>query len=82
MRIAIVGAGGVGTFRYPVRNSGLSGTLLEGPGLVSFSQQNSGANGGIDPGATWYFQAWYRNPGGPCGTNFNLSNGLRVTFEP
>ena len=42
-----------------------------------------GAAGGgqIQAGATWNFQAWYRDPaGGPSG--FNLSDGLGITFCP
>ena len=39
----------------------------------------SGA-GAITPGATWNFQLWYRDPMGPGGNGFNLSNGLEVTF--
>jgi hypothetical protein len=43
-----------------------------GPGL--------GALGGWGSGDIRRFQCWYRNPGGPCGSNFNLSNGLEITF--
>jgi len=31
---------------------------------------------------TWYFQLGYRDPGGPGGTGFNLSDALEVTFDP
>ena len=31
-------------------------------------------------GSTWNFQFWYRDPGGPGGTGFNLSDGLSVVF--
>ena len=35
----------------------------------------------IVPGATWYFQSWFRDtPAG--GAGFNLSNGLQVLFTP
>jgi len=34
----------------------------------------------IQPGATWNFQSWYRNPPGPCATGANLSNALTVAF--
>ncbi len=37
--------------------------------------------GQIDPGETWKFQAWFRDPGGG-GAGFDLSNGLSVPFTP
>ena len=77
-----VDTGGLGLFRYnPPLNSGNSGLMTLGPGIVARSQSFA-MNGHIDPGETWYFQGWYRDPMGPCGTAFNLSNGLAVTFEP
>ncbi len=34
-------------------------------------------------GDTRYFQAWYRDPSGlPCGSGFNTTNALAVTFTP
>jgi probable HAF family extracellular repeat protein len=36
----------------------------------------------VTPGSTWSFQHWYRDPLGPGGTGFNLSDALRVTFCP
>ncbi|HUR29288.1 MAG TPA: hypothetical protein VM509_13960, partial [Planctomycetota bacterium] len=35
----------------------------------------------ITAGSTWHFQLWFRDPAG-LGARFNLSNGLRVTFQP
>ena len=41
---------------------------------------------GLQPAGLWAagdtrrFQAWYRDPSGPCGTGFNLSNGVEITF--
>ncbi len=67
--------------RFPVQNSGSSGVMTEGPGIVAFSQTLQPACH-IDPGDTWYFQGWYRDPQGPCGGLFNLSNALSVTFAP
>ena len=32
-------------------------------------------------GVTWYFQLAYRDPGGPLGSGFNLSDALEVDFE-
>jgi len=36
----------------------------------------------IRPGDTWRFQFWYRDPAGPGGSGFNLSNGLAAVFRP
>jgi hypothetical protein len=33
-------------------------------------------------GATRTYQAWYRNTTGPCGSGFNLTNGVQVTWTP
>ena len=52
-----------------------NGDASWGPGLA--------ATGGWGSGDTRRFQVWYRNPtGGPCGTGFNLSQGVEVTFAP
>ena len=78
-----VGAGGAGIFRYfPVQSSGPIGVLALGPGIVAHSQARFPAAGRIDPGDTWNFQTWFRDPEGPCGFAFNLSNALAVTFSP
>ena len=49
---------------------------------ISFTQPPAGSGPGeIQPGSTWTFQLWYRDPqGGPAG--FNLSEALRITFAP
>jgi hypothetical protein len=38
--------------------------------------------GQITPGATKYFQWYYRDHSGPLGNGYNLSNGLRADFCP
>ncbi|MFT4542387.1 MAG: hypothetical protein ACI841_001516 [Planctomycetota bacterium] len=38
------------------------------------------ASGQIVAGATWNFQGWFRDPAGPCGFAFKLTNALSVTF--
>ena len=76
------GAGAVQIFRFPIQNSGATGELVQGPGLVGYSTQNFPPPGHLLAGSTWRFQAWYRDPLGPCGSAFNLSNALSVTFGP
>ena len=50
------------------------GTAIWGPGLAS--------QAGWQPGQTRYFQTWFRDPNGPCGTGHSLTNGLAVVFGP
>jgi hypothetical protein len=51
--------------------------------LVNFSVPPAGSGPGqINPGSTWYFQWYYRNVGGPLGSNYNLSDALRADFCP
>jgi hypothetical protein len=67
-------AGGSVT-RLGVQTPNGSGQAAWGPGL--------GNAGGWSNGDTRYFQVWYRNPqGSPCGTGFNLTHGLSVSFTP
>jgi Tol biopolymer transport system component len=51
-----------------------NGQAAWGPGL--------GATGGWSAGDVRYFQVWYRDPSppGPCGSGFNLTNGVEVSF--
>lgn len=70
------------TFRYGVKNSGAGGTFALGRGIAGSSCSLFPAGGCIDPGETWYFQAWYRDPTGPCGFNYNVTNGLTIAFTP
>jgi hypothetical protein len=80
-RLAL-GPGSTGVFRFvPPKNTGAEGALIWDGGLVAQSQALATA-GHIDPGETWYFQTWYRDPTGPCGSGFNVSNGLQVDFTP
>jgi hypothetical protein len=41
------------------------------------------AKGGVQQGDTRYYQLWYRDPSTTvCGSGFNLSHGIEVTFTP
>lgn len=71
------GSGGAGFFRFlPIRPTTDNGQLQLGPGVVGLSAPE------IQSGTSRSFQCWYRNPAGPCGGSFNLSNAYEVTFTP
>jgi hypothetical protein len=59
--------------RFGIQFADGSGNSTFGPGLL--------AGSGYMPGDTRHFQLWFRDPAGPCGSSFNLSNGLTITFE-
>ncbi len=69
-------------FRFPPFPTGALGAGSVGPGLVAYTVANNPPLGQIVSGATWNFQTYYRDLGGPCGFSFNLSNALAVTFTP
>jgi len=72
---------GTGFLRFPIRHSGTNGSIQEGPGIAAWSISAPGGFGAILPGSVWHFQAYYRNPTGPCGQGWNLTNALSVTFQ-
>lgn len=72
---------GAGFLRFPIQNSGVGGAFQEGPGIAAWSLTAPGGFGAILPGSVWHFQAYYRNPAGPCGQGWNLTNALSVTFQ-
>ena len=65
-----VRAGDHGVLRLPPQAADSSGALRVGPGLA--------ASVGLTAFRTYRFQFWYRDGLGPCGTGFNLSNGIAV----
>jgi hypothetical protein len=74
-------AGGA-IFRYGAGFSGPGGTYTLGRGVAGASCALFGVPGCIDAGETWHFQGWYRDPTGPCGSGWNVTNGLSITFTP
>lgn len=69
-------------FRFPTHDPGGSGTITEGPGIVATSRRTFDVSGAITAGSSWHFQGFYRDAGSPCGTAFNTSNALEVSFAP
>ncbi len=66
-------AGG-GVVRLQIRNSGMTGS--------SFTTVNIGSIGGVAPGDVKRYQLWFRDTAGPCGSGFNFTNGIEVTWAP
>jgi len=73
---------GGGVQRFPIGITSTLGELEQGPGLVAHAAASFPPWMQIQPGTTWAFQCWYRDPSGPCGSGFNLTNGLRFQFTP
>lgn len=77
-----VTSGGAGVWRFnPPQSTGASGVLDLGPGVAGLSSSLP-PGGQITPGHIWHFQAWFRDPAGPCGQGSNMTNGVRVNFAP
>ncbi len=38
--------------------------------------------GDTQPGVTIYYQFWYRDSAGPCGSGANVSSGLSAVWQP
>ena len=74
-----VGAGGLGLFRLPV-------VLTSVFGIASYTLDYTQppldtGSGAVMAGTVMNFQHWYRDPLGPGGTGFNLSNGYEVVWQ-
>ncbi len=74
------GGGALGLYRYgPPRATGPLGAVSI-QSIASLSQSFE-VGGRIDPGETWYFQIWYRDPGA-CGQGSNMTNAYGISFLP
>ncbi len=51
-------------------------------GIANFGPQIA-STAGFGAGETRTFQVWYQDPSGsPCGSGFNLTNGVKISFSP
>ncbi|MFT7676763.1 MAG: hypothetical protein ACI8QC_000738 [Planctomycetota bacterium] len=71
-----------GLWRFPIVMADAAGTVAIGPGLVASSIALNPPAGQIALGSTWNFQHWYRDPFGPCGTGYSVTNAVSATFVP
>jgi hypothetical protein len=78
--LRMVAPAGGGLYRFGAQLSGADGAF-EQRGVVAHSQAFA-TPGQLQPGATWNFQCWYRDPAGPCGAGTNLTNAVEVLFRP
>ena len=60
--------------RYNLALAAPTGVATWGPAL--------GASGSWTPGIALHFQAWYRDPAGPCGGGVNLTSSVSVLMQP
>ena len=65
--------GGIQRF-LPPQSSGMGGTLTLPPGLAEAAN--------LSAGQIKTFQAWFRDPMGPCGSGFNTSDAVQVRWTP
>ena len=68
--------------RFAPKNSGPAGSATYGPGLAALSVASFPAVNWMLAGTTFGFQAWYRDPTGPCGSGANITNAVRAAFVP
>ncbi|MCC6406473.1 MAG: hypothetical protein IT453_04870 [Planctomycetes bacterium] len=73
---------GAPIYRFAVKKASASGTLAYGPGQIAWIESHLAGGAWISAGATRRFQAWYRDPTGPCGAGFNTTNALEIHFTP
>lgn len=56
-------------------------TVVSDPTGTARSTVQLAVAGAAQPGELRYYQFWYRDPGGACGTGSNLSNGWALDWE-
>jgi hypothetical protein len=78
--LRVVAPAGGGLYRFGAQLSGADGAF-EQRDVVAHSQAFA-PPGQLQPGATWNFQCWYRDPAGPCSAGTNLTNAVEVLFRP
>jgi hypothetical protein len=63
---------------------GLQFLMADGLGVAQTSRSLVDASNlmGLGPGSEVYYQCYYHDPIGPCGTNWNLTNGVRWIWTP
>ena len=54
--------------------------MSDGAGSADTTGITISVTGGVFSGDTKRYQGWYRDPGGPCGSGFNLTNGYEVNW--
>ncbi len=59
--------------RFSVQASDGLGRATWGPGLIAAHPWLTGQ--------TYHYQVWFRDHNGPCGSGYNTTNGLSVTFQ-
>lgn len=64
----------------------LKTTVAGASGAISFPAPGDPALGTqgfvVQPGGDRFYQVWYSDAGGPCGTGYNVTNGVRTTWVP
>ncbi len=78
--LRMVAPAGGGLYRFGARLSGADGAF-EQRNVVAQAQAFA-PPGQLQPGSTWNFQCWYRDPAGPCSAGTNLTNAVEVLFRP
>ena len=63
---------------------GLQFLMADGAGVAQTSRSLVDASNlmGLSPGSEVYYQCFYHDPFGPCGTSWNLTNGVRWIWSP